>query len=62
MDNNEDDKSKLVTNKSVEDLIFKEEVGMIEIHRTKNASKSTIKKFELNMEEVTGVPNIMNNI
>jgi hypothetical protein len=46
----------------VEDLIFKEEVGMIEIHRTKNASKSTIKKFELNMEEVTGVPNIMNNI
>ena len=33
VDNNGDDKTKLVTNKSEEDLIFKEEVAKIEIHR-----------------------------
>lgn len=33
IDNNENDKIKLVTNKSDDDLIYKEEVGKIDNHR-----------------------------
>lgn len=33
LDNNEGDKAKLVTNKSEDDLIYKEEVGPIDNHR-----------------------------
>lgn len=33
MDNFENDKQKLVTNKSEDDLIYKEEPGVIDIHK-----------------------------
>jgi hypothetical protein len=60
LDGEENDKAKLVTNKSEFDLIYKEEVGLITVHREKASGvKATIKPFVLNMEENTGVPNIM---
>lgn len=58
-DNMEGDKSRLVTNKSEEDLVYKEEVSKIDIHRTDKKPKATIKPFKLNLAESTGVPNIV---
>lgn len=58
IDNNENDKSKLVTNKSEEDLVYKEEVQKIDVHRTDVKPKSTIKPFALDMAFVTGVSSI----
>lgn len=55
IDNNENDKKKLVTNKSEEDLVYKEEVQKIDLHRSKSSNKSTIKPFKLNLSDVTGV-------
>ena len=48
----------MVTNKSEDDLVYKEEVGVVENHKGSKLPKRTIKPFELNMEDVTGVPNI----
>jgi acetaldehyde dehydrogenase (acetylating) len=59
LDGEENDKAKLVTNKSEFDLIYKDEVAPITVHRSKSSVKATIKPFVLNMEENTGVPNIM---
>ena len=58
-DDNEDDKARLVTNKSEHDLIYKEEVGQIEVHRDKSrVVKRIIKPFRQTLAEVTGVENI----
>jgi hypothetical protein len=54
LDNHENDKVRLVTNKSEDDLIYKEEVSKIDNHRVKFA-KSIMKPFQLNMSEVTGI-------
>jgi hypothetical protein len=53
-----EDKTKLVSNKSEDDLIYKEEatLPLIETHKNKKPNKSTIKPFHLNMAEVTGIP------
>ncbi len=60
LDNDEADKTKLVTNKSEEDLIYKEEVDLVDVHRRKaKGPKSTIKPFDLNLAEITGVSNIV---
>ena len=56
------DKTKLETNKSEEDLLCKEVVEAINTHRTLSKVKATIKPFILNLEEVTGVFNIGENI
>mmetsp|Transcript_32504 Transcript_32504/g.31750 ORF Transcript_32504/g.31750 Transcript_32504/m.31750 type:complete len:91 (-) Transcript_32504:2065-2337(-) len=62
VDNGEMDKTKLVTNKSEEDLLCKEEVEAIITHRSSSQVKATLKPFLLNLEEVTGVLNISENI
>jgi hypothetical protein len=58
LDNQENDKVKLVTNKSEDDLIYKEEVPKVDNHRVKGKAKSIMKPFKLNLAEVTGIPNI----
>ena len=57
VDNFENDKQKLVTNRSEDDLVYKEEPGTIDIHKQANNFKPCIKPFKLNMDEVTGVEN-----
>jgi hypothetical protein len=48
-----------VTNKSEDDLIYKEEVGKIETHKdTERRVKRTIKPFQQTLSDVTGVQNI----
>ena len=58
VDNNENDKTKLVTNKSEDDLVYKENVDVVNVHRDKSQGKSNIKPYNLNMVEVTGVPKL----
>lgn len=41
----ENDKTRLVTNKSEDDLIYKEEVGLVERHRIVSNVKPSIKPF-----------------
>lgn len=57
LDNNQNDKVKLITNKSEDDLIYKENPGVVDNHKapTKKPSKRTIKKFQINLSDVTGV-------
>ncbi len=55
LDKNENDKIKLVTNKSEDDLIYKEEVGKVDNHRNIKDTKSIMKPFKLNFAEVTGI-------
>ena len=45
IDNMENDKTKLVTNKSEDDLIYKEEVGQVERHKVGKNVKPSIKPF-----------------
>lgn len=56
LDNNQNDKMKLVTNKSEDDLIYKEDPGVIDAHKeVTKKPKRAIKLFELNLSDVTGV-------
>ncbi len=58
-DNEENDKERLRTNKSEDDLVCKDEIHQIDCHRKNNlARKKSIKPFTLNMTEVTGVQEI----
>ena len=45
VDGEVEDKAKLVTNKSEDDLLYKEEVDKINLHREKNVNKASIKPF-----------------
>jgi hypothetical protein len=46
----------LVTNKSEDDLIYKEKPDAVENHKeVERKPKKIIKKYELNLSEVTGV-------
>ena len=62
VDNWENDKAKLVTNKSEDDLIYKEDIPKIEIHRIKSLNKPTLKPFILDLAGITGVHNIVHTI
>jgi len=55
LDNNENDKGKLVTNKSDDDLIYKEQVELVKTHKRSASTKATIKPFSLSIAKVTGV-------
>lgn len=55
LDNMENDKTKLITNKSDDDLVYKEAVEEVKVHREKKNTKSNIKPYKLDMAEVTGV-------
>ena len=55
IDNFEGNKAKLITNKSEDDLVYKEEVPAVEVHKNKSAVKSSMKPYQLNMAVVTGV-------
>ena len=60
IDNEENDKAKLRTNNSEDDLVCKDEVGIIETHKQNIKTKSVIKPFQLNLNEVTGLMNMSN--
>ena len=47
-----------MTNKSEDDLIYKEEVHKVENHRVKNKAKPIMKPFKLDMALVTGIPGL----
>ena len=47
-----------MTNKSEDDLIYKEEVQKVENHRVKNKAKPIMKPFKLDMAVVTGIPGL----
>jgi hypothetical protein len=55
LDNKENDKIRLVTNKSEDDLIYKEQVDKVDNHRVRSKSKSIMKPFKLNLADVTGI-------
>ena len=57
LDNGQNHKTKLVTNNSEDDLVYKEEVAAIGTHRQSSNTKSIIKPFNLVMANVTGAPN-----
>lgn len=48
-----------MTNKSEDDLVYKEEVPKINLHREQKFVKSSMKPFDLKLDEVTGVNNIL---
>lgn len=58
LDENKNDKNKLVTNKSEDDLIYKELVNKVEVHKNQPSAKPIMKPFKLNLAEVTGVHNL----
>jgi len=59
IDDDQDDKARLVTNKSEHDLIYKDQVSRIETHRgPSRLVKRIIKPFQQTLAEVTGVENI----
>jgi hypothetical protein len=58
IDNGENDKNKLRTNNSEDDLVCQEEPKVMDFHRRqdKRPRKATIKPFKQTISEVTGVP------
>ena len=60
IDNEENDKNKLRTNNSEDDLVCKEEVGLVETHKQNIKVKPSIKPFKLDLTMVTGVTEIIN--
>ena len=64
IDNGENDKNKLRTNNSEDDLVCQEEPKVMDYHRRqdKRPQKATIKPFKQIMSEVTGVPPLPQNL